>query len=140
MALGSSAKALRRRATTHPWLSPPTKWSRCHEARSLSRRWQGYRPMSDRRRLKTAPWALTLLLAQAAPVFAQSLLDPAPAATVRQPGILPGESESILASRPAPVKEEEKARALVPFEQSATAFRLSGEDDVARLSFYLAPE
>ncbi|OBZ92726.1 hypothetical protein ADU59_25460 [Pararhizobium polonicum] len=81
--------------------------------------------------------SVALLVAQTLPVSAQSLLDAAP--TV--PRMVSGESESILSTRPAPVAAAAvQVNRPVPFEQALPAYRLSGEDDVVRLSFNLSPE
>ncbi len=85
----------------------------------------------------TVSLSLALVMAQALPASAQSLLDAAPAVS----RTLPGESESILSTRSAPVEAlAKKISGLVPFEQAALAYHLSGEDDVARLTFNLSPD
>lgn len=85
----------------------------------------------------TVSLSLALVVAQALPATAQSLLDAAPALS----RTLPGESESILSTRSAPIEAvAKKINGLVPFEQAAPAYHLSGEDDVARLTFNLSPE
>ncbi|MBP1861933.1 cellulose biosynthesis cyclic di-GMP-binding regulatory protein BcsB [Rhizobium herbae] len=88
-------------------------------------------------RTRAASLTLALIVAQTLPLSAQSLLEAAPPVT----RVVSGESESILSTRTAP-EEAVAARAtgLVPFEQALPAYRLSGEDDVARLSFNLAPD
>jgi hypothetical protein len=89
-------------------------------------------------RARTAGMSLALILTQTLPLSAQSLLDAAPAVSRS----VPGESESILSTRPVPVKAAVATERplVVPFEQSLPAYHLSGEDDVARLSFNLSAE
>lgn len=82
-----------------------------------------------------AALSLSLTFSVAIPAGAQSLLDDAPIAV----GAAPGESESILSTRPVvPAARSEGEPGLVPFEQSASAFRLSGEDDTGRFTFFLS--
>jgi hypothetical protein len=94
--------------------------------------------MAKSRRAQTAGFSLALIVAQALPLSAQSLLDAAPAA-VR---VAPLESGSILSTRPAPVEVAAAGTngAMVPFEQALPAYRLSGEDDVTKLSFNLSAD
>ncbi len=94
--------------------------------------------MAKSRRARTAGLSVALMLSQALPLSAQSLLD-APPAVVRT---APLESESILSTRPVPVDVAvgRTNGALVPFEQALPAYRLTGEDDVARLSFNLSAD
>ncbi len=93
--------------------------------------------LHENTRRLTASLSLALVMAQALPASAQSLLDAAPAVS----RTLPGESESILSTRSAPVEAvAKKISGLVPFEQAALAYHLSGEDDVTRLSFNLSPD
>lgn len=94
--------------------------------------------MAKSLRAQTAGMSLALILAQTSPLSAQSLLEVAPAVS----RTVPGESESILSTRPAAVEPVvSKANGLtVPFEQALPAYHLSGEDDVARLSFNLSAE
>ncbi|WP_455272660.1 cellulose biosynthesis cyclic di-GMP-binding regulatory protein BcsB [Rhizobium herbae] len=88
-------------------------------------------------RSRAAGLSLALILAQTVPLSAQSLLDAAPSAARS----LPGESESILSTRPVPVEAvATKVGGLVPFEQALPVYHLSGEDAVARLSFNLAAD
>ncbi|WP_075292547.1 cellulose biosynthesis cyclic di-GMP-binding regulatory protein BcsB [Pararhizobium arenae] len=84
-------------------------------------------------KLITTVMALSLLASVSAQ--AQSLLDDAPIAV----GAQPGESESILSTRPAasPVADQRQP-GLVPFEQSSASFKLSGEDDNGRFTFFLS--
>jgi hypothetical protein len=86
-------------------------------------------------KLITTVMALSLLAGASA--RAQSLLDDAPIAI----GVQPGESESILSTRPtaSPVADERQPN-LVPFEQSSTSFKLSGEDDSGRYTFFLSQQ
>ncbi|WP_426237190.1 cellulose biosynthesis cyclic di-GMP-binding regulatory protein BcsB [Pararhizobium sp. DWP1-1-3] len=88
-------------------------------------------------RTRTASLSLALIMAQTLPLSAQSLLDAAPSAA----RILPGDSESILSTRPVQAEAAAaKVTGLVPFEQALPAYHLSGEDAVARLSFNLASD
>ena len=88
-------------------------------------------------RASAASLSFALIMAQTLPLSAQSLLDAAPSA-VR---ILPGDSESILSTRPVSTEAvAAKVSGLVPFEQALPAYHLSGEDAVARLSFNLAAD
>jgi hypothetical protein len=88
-------------------------------------------------RTRAAGLSLALIMAQTLPLSAQSLLDAAPSAA----RILPGDSESILSTRPVPTEAvATKVSGLVPFEQALPAYHLSGEDAVARLSFNLAAD
>lgn len=81
----------------------------------------------------TAVLAMTLLTGVSAK--AQSLLDDAPIAV----GAQPGESESILSTRPETASvAEQRQPGLLPFEQSSAYFKLSGEDDTGRFSFFLS--
>lgn len=88
-------------------------------------------------RTRAAGLSLALIMAQTLPLSAQSLLEAAPSAA----RILPGDSESILSTRPVPAQAvAAKVNGLVPFEQALPAYSLSGEDAVARLSFNLAAD
>lgn len=88
-------------------------------------------------RTRAASLSLALIMAQTLPLSAQSLLDAAPSAA----RILPGDSESILSTRPVQAEAvAAKVNGLVPFEQALPAYHLSGEDAVARLSFNLAAD
>lgn len=88
-------------------------------------------------RTRAAGLSLALIMAQTLPLSAQSLLDAAPSAA----RILPGDSESILSTRPVQAEAAAaKVSGLVPFEQALPAYHLSGEDAVARLSFNLAAD
>jgi hypothetical protein len=88
-------------------------------------------------RTRAASLSLALVMAQTLPLSAQSLLDAAPSA-IRT---LPGDSESILSTRQAPVEAvAAKVSGLVPFEQALPVYHLAGEDAVARLSFNLAAD
>ncbi|KQV43835.1 MULTISPECIES: cellulose biosynthesis cyclic di-GMP-binding regulatory protein BcsB [unclassified Rhizobium] len=82
-----------------------------------------------------AALSLSLMLSAAIPASAQSLLDETPIAIGKEPG----ESESILSTRSVvPVAKAAGEPGLVPFEQSAAAFKLSGEDDTGRFTFFLS--
>ncbi|WP_426229030.1 cellulose biosynthesis cyclic di-GMP-binding regulatory protein BcsB [Pararhizobium sp. DWP3-4] len=88
-------------------------------------------------RTRAAGLSLALIMAQTLPLSAQSLLDAAPSAA----RILPGDTESILSTRPVQAEAAAaKVTGLVPFEQALPAYHLSGEDAVARLSFNLASD
>lgn len=93
--------------------------------------------MAKQFRTRAASLSLALIMAQTMPLSAQSLLDAAPSAA----RILPGDSESILSTRPVQAEAvAAKVNGLVPFEQALPAYHLSGEDVVARLSFNLAAD
>jgi hypothetical protein len=88
-------------------------------------------------RTRAAGLSLVLMMGQTLPLSAQSLLDAAPSAA----RILPGDSESILSTRPVQAEAvAAKVNGMVPFEQALPAYHLSGEDAVARLSFNLAAD
>ncbi|MDQ0319220.1 hypothetical protein QO002_001358 [Pararhizobium capsulatum DSM 1112] len=81
----------------------------------------------------TTVLALTLLTGASA--RAQSLLDEAPIAV----GAQPSESEGILSTRPAPSPAlDSRQPGLLPFEQSSASFKLAGEDDTGRFTFFLS--